>query len=318
VKLLVMIPALNEQHSVGDVIKAIPRHLDGISSVEVLLLDDGSTDATAEVARQAGCEHIISFRKSRGLARAFKTGLDEALRLGADIIVNIDADNQYDPREMPRLIQPILHRKADIVLGSRFAGTIETMPLRKRLGNRIATMVTRFLCNLPISDAQTGYRAFSREAAMRLNILSFYTYTQETIVQAVYKKLHIVEVPVTFRRRAAGESRLVLNIFGYAGNTAVTLIRTFMSHQALKVLSLSGGFLMLAGLALGIRVLIHFFSSGAVGPYIPSAIASGFLIVFGFQLTLLGLVADMVRNNRELLEDTLYQMRRETGTKEHS
>lgn len=260
---------------------------------------------------RTGANRIVSFSQTRGLARAFKAGLSEALRRGANIIVNIDADNQYDAREIPKLIQPILEGQADVVLGSRFKGQIESMPLRKRLGNRVGTLVTRLVSGIAISDAQTGYRAFSREAAKMLNLLSYHTYTQETIVQAGYKRLKIMEVPVLFRKRTSGKSRLILNLFSYAGNAAVTVIRTFINHQALKVFSISGGLLMLIGLGFGIRVLVHYFSTGRVSPFIPSALAAGFLLVFGFQLVLLGLVADMIRSNRELTEDALYQLKTE-------
>lgn len=310
-RLVVMMPALNEEQSVGQVIQAIPREITGIDKVEALLVDDGSTDATVEVARKAGCDHILSLRQTRGVAKAFKAGLEAALALKADIIVNIDADNQFDAGEVPKLTQPILDGKADVVLGSRFKGRIESMSARKRIGNRIGTFVTKVISRIPLSDAQSGYRAFSREAAMRINVLSHYTYTQETIVQAAYKRLKVVEVPVTCRRRTSGESRLIAGLLGYIGNAGVTMIRTFMNYQALKVLAFSGAFLMLGGLAFAARVLIHFFTAGMVSPYIPSAIAAGFLMVFGFQLILLGLVADMVRSNRELVEDALYLLRKE-------
>ena len=312
-RLVVTIPAFNEEETIGEVVRSIPRDLDGIADVKVLLVDDGCRDNTVPVALAAGCDAVLSFRRSRGLAKAFKAGLDEALCLGADIIVNIDADNQYVAAELESLLRPILDGKADIVLGSRFRGSIESMPWSKRVGNRFGSRVTGLLARMPVSDAQTGFRAFTREAAMALNVLSPYTYTQETIIQAAFKRLSIVEVPVTFRKRDAGDSRLVSSFLRYASISAVTVLRTFLSQHALGVLSYSGGFLMLMGLALGGRVLAHYFTTGLVSLFVPSAIAAGFLVVFGFQIILLGLIADMVGRNRELIEDVLLRVKGHRG-----
>lgn len=309
-RLVVTIPALNEEETIGKVVRSIPRELEGVSEIKILLINDGSTDGTVTVAEAAGCDAVIEFRRSRGLAAAFRAGLDQALCMGADIIVNIDADNQYVAREMESLVRPILDGGADIVLGSRFRGSIESMPLAKRMGNRFGSWVTGKLAGIPISDAQTGFRAFTREAAIAMNVLSPYTYTQETIIQASFKRLSIVEVPVTFLKRGNGGSRLVSSFFRYASISAVTVTRTFMSQRALGVLGYSGIAFMVMGLALGVRVLSHYVATGLVSPYVPSAVASGFLGVFGFQLVMLGLVADMVRGNRDLVEDVLRRMKR--------
>ena len=305
-KLVVIIPALNEEESVGEVIRFIPREIDGIDEVEVLLVNDGSTDRTVEVAKAAGVDRIVSFRRPRGLADVFKRALLEAVHMGADIIVNIDADKQYEASEMPELIRPILEGRADIVLGSRFAGRIEEMSWPKRIGNRFGTWVTRRLSGVQTTDAQTGYRAFTREAALTMNILSRYTYTQETIIQAGYKRLAVVEVPITFMKRHSGSSRLVRGFFSYGSRTANTVGRVHLSKNAFRYLGNLGILAVMVGLALGGRVLYHFLGTGTVAPLLPSAIAAGFGILFGVQLMAIGLVAGMVADNRELMEDSLF------------
>jgi glycosyltransferase involved in cell wall biosynthesis len=308
-KLVVMIPAHNEEKTIGEVIKDIPREIKGIERVEVLVVEDGSTDRTFMVAEDAGADVIINSKEKIGLAKTFKKGLDAALEMDADIIVNIDADNQYDPKEIPKLIKPIVEGDAEIVLGSRFSGTIEHMPAQKRIGNRIATFITRRLSGLPISDAQTGFRSLSRDAALRLNILSKFTYTQETIIQASFKGMKVIEVPVKFRRRD-GRSRLISNIFSYAKNAGATIITTYLNYKPLKVFLGIGGFLMLLGLLIGSRVFIHFIITGQVSPYLPSAVLTAILMIVGFQVVTIGLFAEMVKSNRELIEDALYTLRK--------
>jgi glycosyltransferase involved in cell wall biosynthesis len=190
-KLVVMIPAYNEEKTIGSVIREIPRKVDGFDKVEVLVVNDGSTDNTVEEAKKAGADYIVSHKTNLGLANAFKTGLEIALKLGGDVIVNIDADGQYNADEIPELVKPILDGKADIAIGDRQIDRLDHMPKAKKVGNKIATWVTRRLSGLPIRDAQSGFRAFSREAALRMNLLGDYTYVQETIIQAANKKLRI-------------------------------------------------------------------------------------------------------------------------------
>jgi glycosyltransferase involved in cell wall biosynthesis len=222
-KLIITIPAYNEEETIAEVIEEIPRDIDLVDTVEILVIDDGSTDNTVSEAKEA--DRIISFKQNRGLAHAFRAGLETALEQGADIIVNIDADGQYNGREIPNLIAPILNESADIVLGNRQINTLEHMPRGKKVGNKMATWVTRRVTGLPIMDAQTGFRAFSRDAALHLNIMSDYTYVQETIIQAVNNGLTIVDVPVEFRKRKGGESRLISNIFSYASRAGGTIDR---------------------------------------------------------------------------------------------
>jgi len=306
-KLVVMIPAYNEEDTIGPVISEIPRKIDGIDEVEVVVVNDGSTDKTSEAARKA--DRIIEFSSNRGLALAFKEGLNAALDGGADVIVNTDADGQYNAEEIPKLIKPILEGKADIVLGSRFDGRIEYMPIQKRMGNKIVTSIVRFATGQNISDAQTGFRAFSRDAALRLVIHTGYTYTQETIIQATHKRMGIVEVPVEFRKRN-GNSRLMSSIFSYAKHAGVTLIRTYTYYNPLKTFTLIGGWLVLFGLILGLRVLVHYVNTGMVTPYLPTALLSGIVAIIGFQVIVMGLLADIEHQNRHIMEEILYRMRK--------
>lgn len=304
----VMIPAHNEEASIGDVIQRIPRSVYGCN-VKVIVIDDGSTDRTALVAEQSGADLVTRVGIRRGLARAFAIGLDRALESGADLVVNIDADGQYDPEEIPKVIKPILAGEADVVLGSRFAGRIEHMSLGKKAGNRIATILTSRLAGITISDAQTGFRAFSREAAMKLNIIADYTYVQEMLIQAAEKGLRIVEVPINFRKRAHGESRLIRSLFGYASRAGLTMLRTYRDYRPLATFMTIGVILFLSGIVVGFRVLVHYLETGQVSPYIPSAILTAILVILGFQAIFLGLVADMFRGIRFLLEETLYLIR---------
>lgn len=306
-KLVVTIPAYNEEKTIGSVISEIPKSC--CDEVEIVVIDDGSTDSTVIEAKKSGADKIISFKENRGLAAAFRQGLETALDSGADIIVNIDADAQYDGKEIPELIKPIVEDKADIVLGSRFKGTIEYMPVSKRIGNRLATFVTRFLSGIPVSDAQTGFRAFSREAALRLNILSEYTYVQETIIQAANKNLKIFEVPCRFRARS-GKSRLISSMFGYAKKVGVTILRTYLDYRPLKVFLVIGGLVFILGVAIGLRVLVHFYETGGVSPYMPSAILTAVLLILGFQIIVMGLIAAMVGANRKIQEEILYRLKK--------
>lgn len=311
-KLIVMIPAYNEENTIAKVIEEIPRKIDGIDSVEVLVIDDGSTDRTAEIAKKAGADYLLIHKRNLGLARTFKDGLDFALALGADIIVNIDADAQYNAKEIPKLIEPILRGEADIVIGDRQIDKLDHMPKSKKIGNKIASWVTRRLSGLPIKDAQTGFRAFSREAAMKLNILGEYTYTQETIIQAAKKGLKVVEILVEFRRRE-GKSRLISSIWGYAKNAGITILRTYRDYHPFKVFVAIGGLIFLAGTLVALRVLLHYFATGAVTPHLPSAVLSVLLILIGSLTAIFGLLADMLRTHRELIEDALWRIKRLEG-----
>lgn len=306
-KLVVMIPAYNEEETIGSVIREIPR--DCCEQVEVLVINDGSTDNTVEEARKAGADRIVSFKKNRGLAPAFRAGLETALEMGADIIVNTDGDGQYNGKQIPDLIKPILDGRADFVLGSRTKGRIEYMPLQKKIGNRIATFVTRHVSGLPVSDAQSGFRAFTRDAAMHLNVMSDYTYVQETLMQAANSRMAYAEVPIEFRKRAGGPSRLISNIFKYAKRAGTTIVKTYRDYQPLKTFSILGIVLLLIGLFFGFKVLFHFFQTGTVGLELPSAVLTVLLLIIGVQTIVLGLLADMLKTHRTIQDDILYRLK---------
>ena len=316
IKIAITIPAYNEEDCIGKVISEIPRKIEGIDEIEIIVINDGSKDRTVEVAKEAGANTIVHFSKNKGLAMAFKEGLNAAIDSGADIIVNIDADGQYNATEIQKLIKPILDGKAEMVLGSRFAGTIEHMVPQKRWGNRLATFVVGWVAGMNVSDAQTGFRAFSREAAMRLFIHTGYTYTQEMIIQAVHKRLSIVEVPVEFRKRKNGGSRLISNVLKYAKHSAATLIRTYTYYNPLGTFSMIGGSLFLVGVLFGLRVLIHFITTGMVTPYLPTAVLSSGLAIIGFQIIVIGLIADMSHQNRHIMEEVLYRMKKASKPEE--
>ena len=310
-KIIITIPAYNEEETIAGVIKEIPRDITLVDTVEIIVIDDGSIDNTLSEAKGgAGVDKIISFKRNRGLAQAFRKGLETALKRGADIIVNIDADGQYNGKEIPKLIAPILNESADIVLGERQIDTLEHMPMGKKLGNKMATWVTRRVTGLPIKDAQTGFRAFSKEAALRINVMSDYTYVQETIIQAVNKGLTIVEVPVQFRKRKGGESRLISNIFSYARKAGSTILITYLHYKPLRTFLFIGSLIFLSGFAVGLRVLIHYLRTGFVTPYIPSAILTAVLLIIGFLVIILGLIADIVGTNRKIMEEVLYRLRK--------
>ncbi|HIH09247.1 MAG TPA: glycosyltransferase family 2 protein [Candidatus Diapherotrites archaeon] len=307
-KLVVTIPAFNEEKTIGEVIRGIPAKIPGVGSIEVLVVDDGSTDSTAQRAEKAGARVLVN-KANCGLAFTFSRGMNGALEMGADIIVNTDADNQYDQSQIPVLVRPILEGKSDVVLGSRFLGKIEEMPLGKRLGNMAVSWLMRLLTGLPLTDTQTGFRAFSREAALHINVLSDYTYTQETVLEAAEKKLSVTEVPVDFRKRADG-SRLISNIFVYAKRVGFTLIETYINYRPLKVFFASGSLLLLAGAAFGLRVLVHYARTGSVSPYLPSAVLSALLLIFGFQVMVAGITAELIKRNRKISEERLYLEKR--------
>jgi len=308
-KLVVMIPAYNEKETIGRVIKEIPRKIQGIDSVEILVINDGSTDGTVEVAREAGADKILSHKANLGLGVAFRDGIEYALNMGADIIVNIDADKQYNAKEIPKLIIPIVENRADIVLGWRDTSNLEFMPFSKKMGNKVATWVTRRISGLSIRDSQTGFRAFSQEASLRMNLSGRYTYVQEILIQAKNKDLRIEEVPVEFKERK-GDSRLIYSLFSYAKEAGGIIIKSYRDYAPLKVFSYIGTVFIIVGTIFASRVLIHFLKTGMVSGRIPSAVLASMLITLGFLIFVLGLLADMLKTHRELQEEILYNLKK--------
>jgi glycosyltransferase involved in cell wall biosynthesis len=313
-KLIIQVPCFNEEQHLAATLRDLPRQIRGVGEVEVLVIDDGSSDRTAEVARLNGATYILRLPNNRGLAYAFRTGLDAALQLGADVIVNTDGDNQYCGRDIERLIQPILGRDADMVIGDRDPSNLRHFSRAKRLLQHYGSWVVRTLSGTQIPDTTSGFRALSRTAAMRLNVISDFTYTLETIIQAGKKKLPVTHVPVATNPERRG-SKLFTNMWSYVKRSGATMIRIYTLYEPLKVFSYIGGVLMAAGVALGIRFLYHFWTEGG-GGHIQSLLLTVLLIIIGFQTVLIGLVADLIGANRSLIEDLLFRLRRlELGEK---
>jgi len=308
-KLVVMIPAYNEEKSIGAVIEEIPRSIEGIDLVEILVINDGSIDMTVEKALLKGATKIISNKKNLGLAKSFKIGMNEAMAMGADIIVNIDADGQYDASEIRDLIEPIIKNKADMVLGNRQVKTLKHMPHSKKIGNIVATFITSKLAGYPIYDAQTGYRAFSKDAAMKLNILSEYTYVQETIIQATHKDFTIYQIPIKFRKRD-GDSKLISNIFSYAKKASVSLIKTYRDYNPLKAYGGLGVIFSMIGFGFGFIVLNNYFNTGSFSGHIGRGLLSVMFLFIGLQMIIFGLIADILKNQRILQEEILYTLKK--------
>ncbi len=307
-KLIIQIPCYNEEATLGITLAELPRKLPGVDRIEWLVINDGSRDRTVEVAQAGGVDHLISFAHNQGLAKAFMAGLEASLRAGADLIVNIDADNQYCAEDIPRLIAPILLGQAEIVVGARFISRIKHFSPAKKALQKLGSWVVRLASNTNIPDAPSGFRAISRDAAMQLNVFNEYTYTLETIIQAGQKGMAIASVPI----RTNGylrPSRLVKSIPSYVQRSLFTILRIFMTYQPLRFFLILGSVPFSLGFLLGVRWLVIFFS-GTTRTHVPSLILSAILILIGVQLWVLGLVADLLAVNRKLLEDIQLRIRR--------
>lgn len=277
--LVITIPAYNEEKTIEEVIRRVPKDLAG--KTRVVVVNDGSTDRTEEVARGAGAE-VITFRRNRGLAEAFRKGIKYAISVNADVIVNIDADDQYEPKEIKKLIEPIIKGQADLVLGSRFKGYIESMPLLKRFGNVAFTSLLKFLTKEPISDAQTGFRAFTREVAEMIDIYGQYTYTQQMILQASYHRFKIVEVPIKFYARKDGESKLMRSPMHFAYKALEILLLTTAIYYPLKFFGIMGVFLIIFGAFFGVT-------------FVQWNVLSSLIISIGILFILFGMLFKLIR-----------------------
>ena len=306
--LIVQIPCFNEEDTLPRTLAQIPRRIEGVDRVEILIVDDGCTDATVEVARRLGVEHIIHHTRNQGLASAFRTGLDACLRLGADIIVNTDADNQYDGRDIPQLIAPILAGAADIVVGDRQTDRLEHFSFTKKKLQNFGSSVVRSFSGTTVPDAVSGFRALSREAALQINILSSFSYTIEMLIQAGNKGLKVASVPVRVTGKTR-QSRLYRSVRHFVQRSAATLLRSYAMYRPLRVFSWIGVVLCAVGAAPIVRFL-WFYVQGAGGGHIQSLVLGGVLVVMGFMAFLVGLVADLIAFNRQLLETILGKVRR--------
>ncbi|MBI2953456.1 MAG: glycosyltransferase family 2 protein [Chloroflexi bacterium] len=306
-KLIVQIPCYNEENTLPLVLASIPREIPGVDRIETLVVDDGSTDCTAQVAQDLGVDHVVRHVGNKGLATAFQTGLDAALRLGADIIVNTDGDNQYPQEEIPRLIQPILDRRADLVVGDRQPESIPHFSRRKKLLQRLGSWTVRMLSGTAVPDAPSGFRAYSREAAIKVKVHSRYTYTLETLIQAGTQQTAIAYVPISVNDQLR-ESRLMTGIWGYVKRSAATIVRTYAMYEPLKVFAYIGLLVSLVGIVGVVRFLYYYFTDEGAG-HIQSLVLSAALLIVGFQVFLIGLLADLIAANRRLLEDVLYRVK---------
>ncbi len=307
-KLIVQIPCLNEAATLPATLADIPRSIPGIDVVEVLIVDDGSRDGTAAVARAHGVEHVIRFPHRRGLAAAFSAGLDACVRLGADYIVNTDGDNQYAGADIPALIAPLLRGDADMVIGDRKIQDHHSMsPMKKRL-QRLGSWVVRQVSGTQVPDTTSGFRAYTREAALRLSIVSDFSYTLESIIQAGKKRMTIAHVPIATNRQTR-PSRLFTSTWTYIKASAATIVRIYAMYEPLKVFGSIGLLVFLGGFA-GAARFLYFVLAGQGWGHVQSLVLSAVLMIVGFQIALIGLVADVISGNRKLVEDLLYRVRR--------
>ena len=307
-KLIIQIPCYNEEETLTVALNDLPKYIDGIDEIEYLIINDGSKDKTVEAAKKWGDHHIVSFKRNKGLAYGFMAGLDACLSNGADIIVNTDADNQYCAEDIEKLVRPILEGKTDIVIGERpIDKTKHFSPLKKKL-QHFGSWTVRVASNTDIPDAPSGFRAYSREAAMRMNVVNEYTYTLETIVQAGRSKIAMTSVPIRTNAELR-PSRLFNSMFGYVKKSMVTIVRAFMMYKPLRFFSIIGGIIFLIGFLIGIRFLV-FFAQGEGNGHVQSLILSSTLLLLGFETLIVGLQADIIAANRKILEDIQYRIKK--------
>tara|TARA_B100001964_G_scaffold49880_1_gene56116 strand:+ start:1 stop:948 length:948 start_codon:yes stop_codon:yes gene_type:complete len=307
-KLIIQIPCLNEEKTLPLVARDLPKKIDGISKIETLIIDDGSTDRTSHVAKELGVNHIVQLPYNRGLAYAFGVGMDTALKLGADIIVNTDGDNQYNGSDIPRLIKPILENKGEIVVGDREVQKIKHFSLTKIFLQKLGSWVVGQLSGTNIPDVTSGFRAYSKEAGLQINVISKFSYTLETIIMAGKKNIPITHVAIRTNEKLR-DSRLFKSTWVYLKSSIATIVRIYAMYEPLKVFSYIGGTSFFLGFILGCRYLYFFLIESTAG-HVQSLILSAILIIVGFQIILIGLAADLISINREYIENSLYRVKK--------
>lgn len=307
-KLIIQIPCYNEAETLRIALNELPRKIEGIDEIEYLIINDGSQDETVQVARDWGIDYVVNFKQNKGLAKGFLAGLDACLRNGADIIVNTDADNQYCADDIEKLVRPIIEEKFDIVIGERpIDDTAHFSYVKKKL-QHLGSWVVRKASNTNIPDAPSGFRAYSREAAMKMNVVNEYTYTLETIIQAGREKIAMTSVPVRTNKELR-KSRLFHSMFGYVKKSVGTIIRAFIMYKPLRFFTIVGLIPFTLGVILGIRFLVFYFTkSGGVG-HVQSLILASILMLIGWQTIIIGLQADIIAANRKLLQDIQYRVK---------
>jgi glycosyltransferase involved in cell wall biosynthesis len=308
-KLIIQIPCYNEEKTLPCTVADIPRSFSGVDEVELLIVDDGSTDQTVQVARELGIDHIVQLTNNKGLAEAFMAGLNASLNLGADLIVNTDGDNQYRGKDIEKLIRPIVNGGADIVVGNRQVQNIGHFSFSKKILQEIGSWVVRQVSNTNVPDTTSGFRAMNREAALRINVISRFTYTLETIIQAGKKNLAITHVPVETNEKLR-DSRLFTNIYTYVKRSISTIFRIYTMYEPLKTFLWIGGVVFSVGMIISIRFL-YFYLMGNGAGHIQSLIFAAVLFIIGFQTMVMGLMADLIGSNRRLIENMLYRLRKQ-------
>ena len=300
-KLIIQIPCYNEESTLALTLSELPEKIDGIDEIQILIIDDGSTDKTLEVAKQNGVNEFVILPNNLGLAKAFSVGLAKSLELGADIIVNTDADNQYCAKDIEKLVQPILQKQADIVIGARPIENIQHFSIIKKILQKLGSYVMRLISSTKIADATSGFRAFSKEAALQINVFDNYTYTLETIIQAKAKGFEIISVPIIINSELR-ESRLIKNVFDYIKRSTFTMIRMFIVYRPFRFFAIIGLLFLIPGFLLGVRFLYFYLNNSGSG-HIQSLILSAVLVLTGVQIGLIAVLADLQSINRKLLED---------------
>ncbi|MBN2004381.1 MAG: glycosyltransferase family 2 protein [Anaerolineae bacterium] len=307
-KLVIQIPCYNEEQTLPRTIRDLPTQIEGIDEIEVLVVDDGSKDDTVRVAQELGVTHIVRHRRNLGLATTFVQGLASSLLVGADIIVNTDADNQYRGADIVRLVAPIVAGQADIVVGDRGVTTVEDFSFFKRQLQKFGSLVVQLAAGLSIPDATSGFRALSQEAALRTIILSEYSYTLESLIQAGARRMTVVYIPIQVNAKTR-PSRLMRSVPEYVLNSAAAIIRIYTMYRPMRVFFFLSGLMLAMGALLGVRY-IYFYWIGEGAGHVQSLILTAILLIVGFQVGLIGLVADLIGFNRKISEETLYRVRR--------
>jgi glycosyltransferase involved in cell wall biosynthesis len=307
-KLIIQISCFNEEDTLAETLKALPGKIEGIDEIEVLIINDGSTDRTAKVAEENGADHIINFKRNQGLARSFMAGINACLKFGADIIVNTDADNQYSADDIPALIQPILEGRADMVIGARPISRIKHFSLMKKIMQKIGSWLVRKVSRTSVLDAPSGFRAISQNSALKLNVFNTFTYTHETIIQAGLKNMAVTSVPVKVNKTTR-PSRLFKSIPSYITRSFIAILRMVVVYRPFRFFLTLGSIFLIAGFLFGIRYVYFMLLGSGVG-HIQSVILAGVLIGIGFQVILVAFIADLLGVNRKLLEEIQYRLRK--------